>query len=290
MFRKNGLSCAEAKEKDLVTFLQSIGYEPSKIKGNDYWYLSPLRIEKSASFKVNKKLNRWYDHGLGKGGNLIDFALLYFDCTVSDFLKMVTGNNAFAQPLSLGVQQDFLPEPKIEIINERSIFGTDLLNYLRERKIDLSIAEHFCREVAYSFNGNNYSAIGFKNNTGGWELRNRYFKGSSSPKEVTHLKNSAEVLVVFEGFFDFLSYLTLTKVMDIPLQDFLVLNSLSFFRKSMALMLEYDRVRLFLDNDKAGQNTTLTAVAEDGKFIDESIGFRNYKDLNDFLNNKRTNT
>jgi hypothetical protein len=27
------------------------GYEPHKIKGNNYWYLSPLREEKEASLK-----------------------------------------------------------------------------------------------------------------------------------------------------------------------------------------------------------------------------------------------
>jgi len=31
-----------------------------------YWYLSPLREEKEASFKVNRKKNVWYDHGIGK--------------------------------------------------------------------------------------------------------------------------------------------------------------------------------------------------------------------------------
>jgi len=40
-------------------------------------------------------------------------------------------------------------------------------------------------------------------------LRNEYFKGSSSPKDVTLIENGAKTMAVFEGFFNFLSYLTL---------------------------------------------------------------------------------
>ena len=76
-FWKQGLSLNEAKEIDMVVYLSRLGYEPLKIRNNDFWYLSPLREEKTPSFKINRHLNRWYDHGLGKGGNLIDFGIEY---------------------------------------------------------------------------------------------------------------------------------------------------------------------------------------------------------------------
>ncbi len=47
----------EMKKIDMVEYLEKIGYQPQKISNNDYWYLSPLREEKEASFKVNRKLN-----------------------------------------------------------------------------------------------------------------------------------------------------------------------------------------------------------------------------------------
>ena len=75
-FSGQGLSIEEARRADIVNYLARIGHNPSKIKGSDYWYLFPLRNEKTPSFKVNRKLNRWYDHGLGKSGNIIDFAIL----------------------------------------------------------------------------------------------------------------------------------------------------------------------------------------------------------------------
>jgi DNA primase len=74
------MNCEQANQIDLVDYLQSIGHEPSKLRGNDYWYHSPLRNEKEPSFKVNRSKNVWYDHGLGKGGTLVDFAMEYYHC------------------------------------------------------------------------------------------------------------------------------------------------------------------------------------------------------------------
>src|SRR6185312_9899712 len=98
-FRKQqSLSIRDAKEMDMVDYLSRLGYKPSKIRNADYWYLSPLRNEKTPSFKVNRKLNRWYDHGLGKGGNLIDFAILYQNCTIGEFLQKLNDDFSFHQP------------------------------------------------------------------------------------------------------------------------------------------------------------------------------------------------
>ncbi|MDQ2720431.1 MAG: CHC2 zinc finger domain-containing protein [Bacteroidota bacterium] len=84
------MNCDEANQIDLANYLSSLGYEPAKIKGNDYWYLSPLRQEKEASFKVNKNKNVWYDHGLAKGGNVIDFVTEYYRCNVSEALQKIS--------------------------------------------------------------------------------------------------------------------------------------------------------------------------------------------------------
>lgn len=74
---------------------------------NDYWYLSPLRDEKDTSFKVNTKLNVWYDHGLGLGGSLLDLAELYHNCSQSEFVKKINENFSFHQPKQT-VQQPHL--------------------------------------------------------------------------------------------------------------------------------------------------------------------------------------
>src|SRR5438128_10361158 len=83
------MNCAEANKNDIVDYLYSLDYQPVKIRNNDHWYLSPLRDEKEASFKVDKRKNVWYDHGLGKGGRLVDFVMVYYNCNVEESLQKI---------------------------------------------------------------------------------------------------------------------------------------------------------------------------------------------------------
>ena len=66
---------------------------------------------------------------------------------------------------------------------------------------------------------------------------------------------------------------------------FCVLNSLSFFEKSRPFLEQYNLIHLYLDNDKAGINTTSYAKSLSHKYRDESILYKSYKDLNDWAIN-----
>lgn len=81
------MKCEESNKVDLVEYLFSLRFTPTKIRGNNYWYLSPLRAEKEASFKIDRNKNVWYDHGAGKGGTVVDFVMQYFNCDVSRALQ-----------------------------------------------------------------------------------------------------------------------------------------------------------------------------------------------------------
>lgn len=124
--REQRLSLEKVKEIDMVVYLSKLGYEPSKIRNADYWYLSPLREEKIPSFKINRKLNRWYDHGSGNGGNIIDFAILYNNCTVGEFLQNLSGNFSSHQPVFHQAEQ-LNTEKKINILKDCSISSFALL-------------------------------------------------------------------------------------------------------------------------------------------------------------------
>jgi len=128
----------------------------------------------------------------------------------------------------------------------------------------------FCKEIDYELYGRRYFAIGFKNNAGGYELRNEKFKASSSPKDITLIKNQSDKLAVFEGFFNFLSYQAIHQSQEQPGTNFLILNSTSFFEKSLPLMQSYKSVHLYLDCDATGQKCSQKAIAIDNsKFVDE---------------------
>ena len=291
--------CAEAKQIDLVDYLALLGHQPQKVRNQDYWYLSPLRVEKTPSFKVNRQLNIWYDHGTGKGGNLVDFGTLYFNCSVADLLQRLSQNQSassfsFHPPTTLGNQHPApasfagekkdTPDSKIVILDARPLKEQSLLDYLQKRCIPVEIASRFCKEVDFLLYGKKHTVIGFQNNAGGYELRSENFKGSSAPKEITLVDNHTEQIAIFEGFFSFLSFCTINRNQQAPLTNCLVLNSLSFFEKSRPLMEQYKQVHLILDRDTAGVNHTRKALQWDGnKYIDRSDFYHNRKDLNDWL-------
>ena len=283
MERENQRNTIEAaKSLELVQYLSKLGYEPTKIRHSDYWYLSPLRDESVPSFKVNRRINRWFDHGLGKGGNLVDFGIRYHRCSVGEFLKMINSDLYFHQPVNRHLDSKE-KEHKITVLQDLSLSSFALLKYLEQRKIPVEIAEQFCREVRYELNNKIYYGIGFRNDSGGYEIRNPYFKASSSPKDVTSIKNGTQDVSVFEGFTDFLSFMAIHQHEDTIKTDFLILNSASFFERARPFMEHHENIRLYLDRDTTGRSYTQYAMSLNGKYKDESSLYSNHKDLNEWL-------
>ncbi|MDX9883107.1 MAG: toprim domain-containing protein [Prolixibacteraceae bacterium] len=284
-FRKQRLSVREAKEIDMVDYLSGLGYKPSKIRNADYWYLSPLRNERTPSFKVNRQLNRWYDHGMGKGGNLIDFGIVWHRCTVGELLDKLSGHFSFQKPLLSTSEILHKPEPGINILSDFALTSFGLLRYLSQRGIPVELARRYCREVRYELNGKTWYGIGFKNDLGGWEIRNSFFKAGSSPKGITSFRNGSDEAVVFEGFMDFLSFKVVHKNTPENSLDYVVLNSVSFFEKARPFMEQHRIIRLYLDRDTTGQNSSRRALSIRPEYLDESILYKGFKDLNQWLMN-----
>jgi len=282
--KQNSFNCDAARDIDIVEYLAKAGHQPQRIRDKDYWYLSPLRNEKTASFKVNRKINRWYDHGMGKGGNLIDFALLFHNCRINDWLNSLSGNFLLHEtPVSTGSVKK---EKLIIIEEEKQLTAPALLNYLQQRNISLSIARNFCVEVKYKLRERYYYGIGFKNDFGGFEIRNPFYKNSCSPKGITTINTNGKKVAVFEGFFDFLSFICLYQDQASQKYSFCILNSLSFFESARVFLEQHDAIHLFLDNDNAGKNCTRYALKLDSKYIDGSNLYRNHKDLNGWWTTK----
>ena len=287
-------SVTEAKQIDMVDYLEKLGFKPLKIRNNDYWYLSPLRNENEPSFKVNRKMNVWYHHGLGKGGDLIEFGKLFYKCGVKELLEKLSDKNNISisfHPHVAGEKKKVSGDDgKIMVTDSRIISDPSLRKYLHERNIPVAIANRFCSEVDFELYNKKHTAIGFKNDAGGYELRSNYFKGSSSPKDITLIKNGDENLHVFEGFFDFLSFQSIqlgVKKLLLPLPkmhgNFLILNSLSFFERSRDVMEKHNAIHLYLDRDTSGIKNTKLALSWSEKYHDESIKYSKCKDLNEYL-------
>ena len=143
-----------------------------------------MRSEKTPSFKVNQKLNQWYDNGIGKGGNLIDFALLYYhQCTVEEFLQMLSGQLAIPQPRANLIELAENPkESPIHILRQGPIAAISLCHYLEKRSIPLEIARRICQEVRYKLYEKEYVAFGFRNDAGGMNYGTPISKPVIRPK------------------------------------------------------------------------------------------------------------
>lgn len=282
------MNIQEAKKIRLVDFLGGLGHHPVIQRGNSVWYKSPFRMEKEASFKIDLRKELWYDFGLGKGGDIITLAKeIYQTNDISLVLRCIEDKRAVLKPVTISCPVEEAA-PALQELKIRPLANRILLAYLKERCIDVETAGKICREASFKRNGKNYFAIAFPNISGGYEIRNRFFKACISPKDITCITNGQETgrCYVFEGFMDYLSFEP-----AFPLWakgDCLVLNSVSNLPKAFSFLSRYDDIYSCLDNDTAGNNTVM-AMREKygGRVHDLSQEYAGYKDLNEYLCRKR---
>ncbi len=310
----------DAKKLPLRGLLSRLGHEPVSERAGDVWYISPFRQEEKPSFHIHEERNAWYDFGLGSGGNVLDFALRYFNApNVSSALRhlddVVGGKPLAALVPTLPTAHTETPDASsttpesspMRVQKIQPLHHWGLLDYVKKRGIDPVIARRYLQEVYYTVREGQekpYFALAFANRTAdgkeGYEIRNAYVKGCIGKKDVSVLAplraNSLEAqLVCFEGFFDFLSYLTWNKQRELTMQV-LVLNGIAMGERAMQIIQEQfvgeggvTEVRLYLDRDAAGRALTerfqreLTGV----RVVDESGLYADDKDLNEFLQRQR---
>lgn len=275
------MDAQQMRDIPIADFLNAMGIHPARQRGNALWYSAPYRTERTPSFKVDTTKNVWFDFGTGKGGDIFDLAGEFIGS--GDFLlraAFIAKRGTCPLPIMERPQRNEEKEPVFEDIWVRPLQDSKLLGYLRERSIFADIAITNCEEVRYRVHGKRYYAIGFRNKAGGWELRNRFFKGCIPPKDISLRRNGSDVCAVFEGFMDYLSAMQL----GIIASDWLVLNSVSNVEKALKVLDGYRRIDCYLDNDDAGHRT-LERLREDfgEKVFDCSSLYAGHKDLNEYL-------
>ena len=268
------------KQISITDYLQQQGYAPARVQGIHYWYYSPLRNERTPSFKVNTERNQWYDFGSGEHGDIIDLVCALHRCTISEAISLLSGAKQVAhQEFSFGGERK-ISERKLEILSAQPLSNPYLLRYLAARAIPLPVASAYCSEVLFQNMKRTYYAIGFANDALGWEIRNMYFKGCIAPKAITTIKRESDRLQIFEGFMDFLSLQTLHPSSTC---DAIVLNSLALLPRIQEKIKGYKQVESFLDNDEAGRKLFEFLKQFYPSVIDGSVRYQTHKDLNEWL-------
>jgi hypothetical protein len=245
-----------AKTLNIYDILASYGSHPTRRTGNRLVYLSPFTNEKTPSFMVDIRKNLFYDFSSNNGGDSINLIMLLDGVS---FIDAVNKANKLDTNSFNDFNFDLKPiekESKLEITEIKEIQNTRLINYLSYRRIDLELARMWVKEVHYSIREKMYYALGFKNDSGGYELRNSLsFKGKTKNGITSVIGTNSNLsnkgIAIFEGFFDFLSALTYYKVQRPNLTAY-VLNSLVNLDVIFPQLSNANKVYSFLDNDKAG--------------------------------------
>lgn len=281
----------------LVETLRLLGYEPIRKSGGELFYLSMLRDNDSTpSFCVNEKSQLWYDHGMGKGGSVIEFALAYFSNlsfkdAITELLKL---NRQFEgeSPNRQGPLRDrqtslLLREPTYIIREDKSLgHNSSITAYLKSRGI-YEVASPFLKELYYSIKLKDNSrkerfAAAWQNELGGWEVRNANFKGCLNKKAMNFISGDKQKLVLFEGMIDFLSW---KKLFPQENSSALILNTLSFLAPAIQRAMAYASVEVFFDHDKAGRKATAEVLSSHPFSVDKSPLYAGYNDFNEKLQN-----
>lgn len=276
----------QAKAIPIEQFLAKCGFEPTRRKTNQLWYLSPLRQEKTPSFKVNPALNAYYDFGSGSGGSIIDLAMeLGGEPTIPAALRFIERSMGGIVPeiSKQPASKKSITESKVEILSVGPIRSLELKRYLAKRGIDHRQCSREIDEVHYAVNGRSYVAIGFASDRDGLELRSPQFKGGLGPKAISTRDSKASSALVFEGFFDYLTYIALWGK---PRNHVIVLNSVSLRDQAISYLQEktITRIDLFRDNDAAGESLLnyFREQLPSARIIDRAAMYTTFNDLNEW--------
>ena len=281
--KKKKMNCEEVKEKiSIKTVLESFNLFPVKENRKTAFYFALDREEKIPSLSVDFVKNKAFDFGTGKSYDVISIVQQMNQCSVSEALK-------YLEKFVFSVQNEFQNEEtkqqkEYKILNVLEIQHPALIQYLKFRKVYEQ--EELVNEVEYELNGKKYFGIGFFNNSGGVEIRNKYSKICLGKKDVTMVENQSSEICIFEGFFDYLTFRNLEKKENLS-SDYLILNSTAMLFKVEELLKVYDKIFLFLDNDSNGELIKSKIQNQHKNVEDCSLIYHGFKDLNEWFVNDR---
>lgn len=290
----NNLNAGDIKEQiSLIDLLAQLGYQPLRKSGREHIYLSMLRdSDTRPSFTVNENLNVWYDHGTGKGGNLIDFGMAYWHLSFIETLKKIsdlTGHKSTCiQPDRSAKRRHARKLPHYQVEEIKPLGNNDVITaYLQGRGIWQS-AQGMLQEVYYYVEDEKklrkyFFAAGWQNELGYWEVRNLYFKGCLGHKAITWFHGCDDRLAVFEGYFNYLSWITENPFAP---ESVIVLNSATLLESAKRKAKDFEHVSLFFDRDDTGRQASDDFIKALPQAVDCSAYYTGHNDYNDMLTSR----
>lgn len=280
--------CADVNIIRTDAIMLGFNLNPVYQSGSELLYLAPWRNDTKPSLSINIDKNVWVDHGTGAGGSNVDLLMkLYNTIDVKEVLYKF--NNSYSLVLNAEgylKEKGFKEKSKLVCSAKGNISDASLIRYLKSRGLSKQTWQPFLTELNITTDERSFKGIGFKNDSGGYEIRTPEYKFCSGKKDVSTITKGSKELVFFEGFMDFLSYVEMKKWHD---QSIIVLNSTANAKHGVEHarnMFEKASVKAYLDNDKAGKKALLELKNGLVNPVDMSCEYAQYKDLNDQLRDK----
>jgi DNA primase len=277
------------KSVPITAYLANKNIMPLKQQGGQWLYHSPLRTERSPSFLVNPQKNLFNDLG-SIGGDVIRLVQLLEKCdflTACNILCELSNQPATELNLSLSPKIESNNTKKIEVIAIKTLSDSRLIDYVRNRGIDLDLARKYLKEVSHLCNGTIYKNVGFATDFLEYEIK---YLSNGKPKTLCTGKKSvttfdvqgSKLINLFEGCFDFLSALQYFRFTE-PRNTTVVLNSTSLLKRTLPYLKTFKKVNCYLDNDDTGTKKLNEIRQEDIMISDFSNIYKGYKDFNEYL-------
>jgi hypothetical protein len=280
-----------AKAKSVVSYLSSLGFIPVKSTGSYYYYYSPLpgRNEKNPSFLVRKADGRWNDRGINNDwDDVISLAMQMNGCDFKKAVNILMDNSEIV--IEKNHEKNSTKEgPGVIIEDIKELHSNTLIRELKRRRVNVDIASLYCKEGLIRFpKGKNPERkslfILFKNDLGGYECRNRFLKISNTPKYYTTIEGDTQDRDFFEGFIDFLSFLTFYKI-ERNKNFTYVLNSLIYLPVLHDDMKKPGFNNMYLDWGHFAEESLIDLRENRIPFEDKRDLYLMYDDINDMLRN-----
>lgn len=272
------MNCEQIKEKvDIQTVLESFNIFPVKKNSKNAFYFAIDREEKTPSLCLDFAKNKAFDFGTGKSYDVVSIVQQLSKCSVSNALQYLEKFDTSVQSTNKSILES---NKNYEILEVKEIEHLALAEYLLSRKVFNQ--KHLVKEIHYQMNGKNYFGVGFYNNSGGVEIRNKYSKICLGKKDITLVKNGqnhSDEIIIFEGFFDYLTYRNMDNEQN---ADYLILNSTSMLFKIEDELNNYNKISLFLDNDQNGKSIVTKIQNQYNNVENCSLIYRDFVDLNEW--------
>lgn len=289
------------KEIQITQYIEDLGYSPIRKDGREWAYPCWWRNGDGAHLCVDVKNNLWHDKVSDKGGSIIDLVMESENLSFHDAVLKLDGGETSSMPTwdwkrptkKVKYDEDF----EREVLKQTRDHFTQraLIAYAEERGISLAVLESFCVEVFFNkesiMNPPHKFAIGFPNDSGGYAIRNKIRKGQIDCQGITTFDFAPDTdsWLIFEGFFDFLSFIqeysTPEKVYQ-PKVNVIVLNSVVNLKRAYKHFKGSSRLYYMCDNDQQGNEYLERLRGIYASVTDVRNHFDGFKDYNQYWMNK----